>query len=64
MPNEKPQPRDEATEERTLDLSLLEIETLHALVEAKVEGVLVHSEEYFRLQDIAFKLASARKLSR
>ncbi|MDB4991124.1 MAG: hypothetical protein JWN04_6302 [Myxococcaceae bacterium] len=55
-------PTDEK-EERTLDLTVLEIELLQALVQAKTENVIEHSAEYFALQDIAFKLASARKLA-
>jgi hypothetical protein len=46
---------------RTVSLTLGELETLHALVVAKIEGVLVHSQEYFRLEDIAHKLALAQK---
>jgi hypothetical protein len=30
-------------------------------VTAKLEGVLVHSQEYFQLEDIAHKLAVASK---
>jgi len=48
-------------EERTVDLMVSEIEILQALVQYKTENVIEHSDEYFRLQDIAFKLASARK---
>ena len=44
----------------TLALRREELETLHALVTAKLEGVLVHSEQYFALQDLAHKLADAR----
>jgi len=47
--------------QHTVLLTLSELETLHALVVAKVEGVLVHSQEYFRLEDIAHKLASVKK---
>lgn len=46
---------------RTVLFTLHELETLHALVVAKIEGVLVHSQEYFRLEDIAHKLALAKK---
>jgi hypothetical protein len=50
--------------QRTVLLTLAELDTLHALVSAKIEGVLVHSEEYFRLEDIAHKLAVANKSER
>jgi len=50
---------DEPT--RSVALSFDELETLHALVTAKLDGALVHSQEYFRLEDIAHKLAVARK---
>lgn len=46
---------------RTVQLTLAELETLHALVTAKLDGVLVHSQEYFRLEDIAHKLSVAQK---
>lgn len=45
----------------TVALTRAELDTLHALVTAKLDGVLVHSQEYFRLEDIAHKLAVARK---
>jgi len=48
-------------EPRTLVLSHEELETLHTLVTAKLEGVLVHSEQYFELQDLAHKLSEAQK---
>lgn len=47
--------------ETTVALTLAELDTLHALVTAKLDGVLVHSQEYFRLEDVAHKLAVARK---
>jgi hypothetical protein len=40
-------------------LTLEELGLLRDLVTAKLEGVLVHSEEYFRLEDIAHKLSTA-----
>lgn len=46
-------------EECEVVLTREEVETLHRLVTAKIEGVLVHSEEYFRLQDLAHKLHEA-----
>ncbi|MDB4974030.1 MAG: hypothetical protein JWN48_2371 [Myxococcaceae bacterium] len=51
-------------EERTVDLTIPEIEILQALVQYKTENVIEHSAEYFQLQDIAFKLATAHKLTR
>ncbi|MEY4509145.1 MAG: hypothetical protein RLZZ450_1267 [Pseudomonadota bacterium] len=50
--------------QRTVLLTLAELEALHALVTAKIEGVLVHSQEYFRLEDIAHKLLVASKSPR
>lgn len=47
--------------QRSVLFTLTELETLHDLVAAKIEGVLVHSQEYFRLEDIAHKLANAKK---
>jgi hypothetical protein len=60
MPAQEENPRmpDEG-EERTVLLTVAELDALHALVTAKVEGVLVHSPEYFQLQDIAHKLSTA-----
>jgi hypothetical protein len=50
--------------ERPVLLTLTELDTLRALVTAKIEGVLVHSQECFRLEDIAHKLTVARKSER
>lgn len=46
---------------RAVLLTPAELQTLHALVIAKLDGVLVHSQEYFGLEDIAHKLAVAQK---
>src|ERR1700712_3610038 len=48
-------------QERTVDLTVYEIELLQALVQYKTENVIEHSPEYFQLRDIAFKLETARK---
>jgi len=49
-------------DEKTVDLTVPEIEILQALVQSKTENVIEHSPEYFQLQDIAFKLAQAHEL--
>lgn len=46
-------------EQRTVVLTVAELQQLHALVLAKIEGTLVHSPEYFELEDVAHKLVTA-----
>jgi hypothetical protein len=46
-------------QQRTVELTVSELAKLHELVTAKLEGVLVHSQEYFALEDIAHKLSTA-----
>ena len=50
---------ESSDQESNVVLTRAELELLRGLVRAKIEAVLVHSAEYFALEDLAHKLETA-----